>query len=192
MSSNNDDTRQFGFEPGSGAQPPRRERPRQYFPDPAHQQRPQYTQAQGAWEQPASGTGYAQGYDQNYGQNYAPSYREPSRGSSSGAAMALGIIAALATIAAVVFMFLWRGAANEANRTPETVTVTQTQQQTITETTTQRRVGNPFDRGNDGEVPAPVLPSELPTAVPTELPPVDGEIGDFVDGILGDLLQGGQ
>ncbi len=184
MSPNNDETRQFGWEPQPEGERRCRERPKQYFPEPESQQAPP--------------TRYDAGYDQTYNPyppqgpppdpwdepvyDEGPVQRDPDR--SGGAALALGIVAALATAAALVFMFLWRGAAKEAERVPETVTVTQTQQLTITQTTTESRRSLPFGRGGN-ETGAPATPV-LPTTLPTDIPPeVGGAVSSIVDGILG-------
>lgn len=165
MNPNDDETRQFRREPQASNQPPRPERPRQYFPDPAQQ---------------APETSYYQ--DPAYEQRYAePVYAEPAyapaKERSNTAAVALGVIAGLATLAAVVFMFLWRSAAEEANQPPETVTVTQTQTATSTVTTTKRPSLLP-ERGPSSE---PALPSELPTEVPTQ---VQDEVGGLIESLL--------
>lgn len=170
MNPNDDETRQFRREPQASNQPPRPERPRQYFPDPA-QQAPETS----SYQEPA--------YEQRYAEpaHAEPVYAEPAyapaKERSNTAAVALGVIAGLATLAAVVFMFLWRGAAEEANQPPETVTVTQTQTATSTVTTTKRPSLLP-ERGPSSE---PALPSELPTEVPTQ---VQDEVGGLIDSLL--------
>ena len=121
------ETRQYGPQGGE----PRRERPRQYFPD---QSQNQYQQPQ---PQPRYEEHYAQpAYEQPYYDNgYEP---EAEKGTSAGA-IALGVFAALSFIAAVVLAVLWRGAAAEATKPPvtETSTVVQTTTETKTETTTK-------------------------------------------------------
>lgn len=174
MNPNDDETRQFRREPQASNEPPRPERPRQFFPDPA-QQAPETSY----YQEPA--------YQQSYAEPaYAePVYAEPAyapvKERSNTAAVALGVIAGLATLAAVVFMFLWRGAAEEANQPPETVTITQTQTTTSTVTTTKRPSLFPGRGGSD----EPALPSELPTELPTEVPPqVQDEVGGLIDSLL--------
>ncbi|MDO5512337.1 hypothetical protein [Corynebacterium sp.] len=141
----NDDTRYLG--PTGG------DRPRQYFPgehDPGYQP-PRYDQPQ---YQP-------------------PVYEEPApRASRSGGGalpLLMGILFGLTLIAAAVLFFLWRGAAAEAERPVEPVTVTETTSLTVTETTTERAL--PTE-----------LPTELPRELPSELPEVD------IEGWLNDLL----
>lgn len=117
------ETRQYG--PTGGE--PRRERPRQYFPD----------QSQNQYQQPAYEPQYQQQYE--YEPPYQEPYYEPEQKGSSAGAIALGVIAALSFVAAVVLFFLWRGAAAEADKPPvtQTSTVTQTTTETKTETTTK-------------------------------------------------------
>lgn len=159
-----DETRQFGRQ--SRPSP----RPRQHFPDPAQAEYREYREytdpsqysAQPEWEEPAY---------------YTQSQPDPSPRSNT-AAIALGVIAALATLAALLFLMLWRGAAQEANQPPETVTVTQTQTETTTATTTR----------------LPDLPTSLPTLLPdapelpSELPPEIENLGEDVGGWLDSLL----
>ena len=167
------ETRQYGPQGGE----PRRERPRQYFPD---QSLNQYQQPQ---PQPRYEEHYAQpAYEQPYYDNgYEP---EPERGTSAGA-IALGVFAALSFIAAVVLAVLWRGAAAEADKPPvtETSTVTQTTTETKTETTT--KFPSIFrDRDNPT---ATLEPEPVPAPDPGEL---EREIRDGARDIL-DQLRGG-
>lgn len=166
------ETRQYGPQGGE----PRRERPRQYFPD---QSQNQYQQPQ---PQPRYEEHYAQpAYEQPYYDNgYEP---EAEKGTSAGA-IALGVFAALSFIAAVVLAVLWRGAAAEADKPPvtETSTVTQTTTETKTETTT--KFPSIFrDRDN---LTATLEPTE-PAPDPGEL---EREIRDGARDIL-DQLRGG-
>lgn len=168
------ETRQYGPQGGE----PRRERPRQYFPD---QSQNQYQQPQ---PQPRYEERYAQPqyeYEQPYYDNgYEP---EAEKGTSAGA-IALGVFAALSFIAAVVLAVLWRGAAAEADKPPvtETSTVTQTTTETKTETTT--KFPSIFrDRDN---LTATLEPTE-PAPDPGEL---EREIRDGARDIL-DQLRGG-
>ncbi|WKD56810.1 hypothetical protein CAPI_01160 [Corynebacterium capitovis DSM 44611] len=160
MNPNDDETRQFRREPQASNQPPRPERPRQYFPDPAQQQ--------------VSEASYYQ----------EPVYAQP-RQRSTTAAVALGVVAALAALTAIVFMFLWRGAASEAQRVPETVTVTQTQ--TTTQTTTQNTTTTRRTGLLGGDSTASQLPTVLPSELPTQIPP---EVRDNAGSLLDDLVNG--
>ena len=168
------ETRQYGPQGGE----PRRERPRQYFPD---QSQNQYQQPQ---PQPRYEERYAQPqyeYEQPYYDNgYEP---EAEKGTSAGA-IALGVFAALSFIAAVVLAVLWRGAAAEADKPPvtETSTVTQTTTETKTETTT--KFPSIFrDRDN----PTATLEPTEPAPDPNE---IEREIRDGARDIL-DQLRGG-
>lgn len=170
------ETRQYGPQGGE----PRRERPRQYFPD---QSQNQYQQPQ---PQPRYEERYAQPqyeYEQPYYDNgYEP---EAEKGTSAGA-IALGVFAALSFIAAVVLAVLWRGAAAEANKPPvtETSTVVQTTTETKTETTT--KFPSIFrDRNNPTATLEPTEP--VPAPDPGEL---EREIRDGARDIL-DQLRGG-
>lgn len=150
---NDDDTRYL--DPTGG------DRPRQYFPgenDPGYRP-PQYQEPQYGYEQPS--------YQQ-------PQYQEPPRASKSGGAlpMLLGILFGLTLLAAGLFFFLWRGAAAEADRPVEPVTVTETTSLTVTETTTER-----------------ALPTEIPTELPENLPEVPENLPEVdIEGWLNDLL----
>ena len=164
------ETRQYGPQGGE----PRRERPRQYFPD---QSQNQYQQPQ---PQPRYEERYAQpAYEQPYYDNgYEP---EAEKGTSAGA-IALGVFAALSFIAAVVLAVLWRGAAAEADKPPvtETSTVTQTKTETTTKFPSIFR-----DRDN---LTATLEPTEpVPAPDPGEL---EREIRDGARDIL-DQLRGG-
>lgn len=150
MNPNDDETRQFGREPQASNQPPRPERPRQYFPDQSQNQQPQ--------PQPRYEEHYAQpAYEQPYYDNgYEP---EPEKGSSAGA-IALGVFAALSFIAAVVLAVLWRGAAAEADKPPVTETSTVTQTTTATTTSTTTKLPSIFgDRDNPTATLAPDEPA---------------------------------
>lgn len=166
------ETRQYGPQGGE----PRRERPRQYFPDQSQNQYEQ-PQAQPRYEEQYAQPAYEQPY---YDNGYEP---EPEKGSSAGA-IALGVFAALSFIAAVVLAVLWRGAAAEADKPPvtETSTVTQTTTETTTETTT--KFPSIFrDRDN----PTATLQPPEPAPDPGE---IEREIRDGARDIL-DQLRGG-
>ncbi|MBA1834346.1 hypothetical protein [Corynebacterium wankanglinii] len=162
------ETRQYG--PTGGE--PRRERPRQYFPD----------QSQNQYQQPAYEPQYQQQYE--YEPPYQEPYYEPEQKGSSAGAIALGVIAALSFVAAVVLFFLWRGAAAEADKPPvtQTSTVTQTTTETKTETTT--KFPSIF---RDREDPTATLAPVEPAPNPSEL---EREIRDNARDIL-DQLRGG-
>ncbi|OHR21444.1 hypothetical protein [Corynebacterium sp. HMSC034A01] len=166
------ETRQYGPQGGE----PRRERPRQYFPDQSQNQYQQ--QAQPRYEEHYAQPVYEQPY---YDNGYEP---EPEKGTSAGA-IALGVFAALSFIAAVVLAVLWRGAAAEADKPPvtETSTVTQTTTETKTETTT--KFPSIFrDRDNPT---ATLEPEPVPAPDPNE---IEREIRDGARDIL-DQLRGG-
>lgn len=149
-------TRQFGFGEPS---PQRPDRPQQYFPDP---------QQSGYYEEPD----YA-----------APDYAAPEPQRSNTAAVVLGVLSAILAVATVVLFFLWRSAAEEANKPP--VTVTQTTTATTTETTTRR----PFDFGQreNGSPSANPNPAEpQPTGVQPPAPQLpDVNIEDFLNRLDG-------
>ena len=155
-------TRQFGF---GDPTPQRPGRPQQYFPDPQAQS--------GYYEEPE----YA-----------APEYSAPEPPQRSNtAAVVLGLLSAILAVASVVLFFLWRSAAEEANKPP--VTITQTTTATTTETTTRR----PFDFGqrqnespsaDPGANPNPAEPQSTAVQPPApELPEVD--IEDFLNRLDG-------
>ena len=172
------ETRQYGPQGGE----PRRERPRQYFPDQSQNQyqQPQpryeerYAQPQYEYEQPY--------YDNGFDNGYEP---EPEKGTSAGA-IALGVFAALSFIAAVVLAVLWRGAAAEADKPPVTETSTVVQTTTERETTTETTTKFPSifrDRDN----PTATLEPTEPAPDPNE---IEREIRDGARDIL-DQLRGG-
>ena len=165
------ETRQYGPQGGE----PRRERPRQYFPD---QSQNQYQQPQPRYEERYAQPAYEQPY---YDNGYEP---EAEKGTSAGA-IALGVFAALSFIAAVVLAVLWRGAAAEADKPPvtETSTVVQTTTETKTETTT--KFPSIFRDRNDPT--ATLEPTEpVPAPDPSE---IEREIRDGARDIL-DQLRG--
>lgn len=168
------ETRQYGPQGGE----PRRERPRQYFPD---QSQNQYQQPQPRYEERYAQPQYE--YEQPYYDNsYEP---EPEKGTSASA-IALGVFAALSFIAAVVLAVLWRGAAAEADKPPvtETSTVTQTTTETTTETTT--KFPSIFrDRNNPTATLEPTEPAPAPDSSD-----IEREIRDGARDIL-DQLRGG-
>lgn len=172
------ETRQYGPQGGD----PRRERPRQYFPDQSQNQY-QQPQPQPRYEERYAQPAYEQQYQQPYYDNgYEP---EPEKGTSAGA-IALGVFAALSFIAAVVLAVLWRGAAAEANKPPVTETSTVTQTTTERETTTETTTKFPSifrDRDN----PTATLEPTEPAPDPNE---IEREIRDGARDIL-DQLRGG-
>lgn len=165
------ETREYGPQGGE----PRRERPRQYFPDQSQNQYQQ--QAQPRYEEHYAQPAYEQPY---YDNGYEP---EAEKGTSAGA-IALGVFAALSFIAAVVLAVLWRGAAAEADKPPvtETSTVTQTTTETKTETTT--KFPSIF---RDRDDPTATLEPTEPMPDPNE---IEREIRDGARDIL-DQLRGG-
>lgn len=170
------ETRQYGAQ---GSEPPRRERPKQYFPDQSQNQQPRYEQ----YGQPA----YEQAYQEPY---YEPSYEpEPEKGSSAGA-IALGVVAALSFVSAVVLAVLWRGAAAEADKPPvtETSTVTQTTTETKTETTT--KFPSIFrDRDNPTATLEPMEPAPDPNEIEREIRDGARDILDQLRGGADEYLQ---
>ncbi|MGV0373730.1 hypothetical protein ACUY2A_10155 [Corynebacterium pilbarense] len=174
------ETRQYGPQDGE----PRRERPRQYFPD---QSQNQYQQPQ---PQPRYEERYAQPqyeYEQPYYDNgYEP---EAEKGTSAGA-IVLGVFAALSFIAAVVLAVLWRGAAAEADKPPvtETSTVTQTTTETKTETTT--KFPSIFrDRDNPTATLEPMEPAPDPNEIEREIRDGARDILDQLRGGADEYLQ---
>ncbi len=168
------ETRQYG--PTGGE--PRRERPRQYFPD----------QSQNQYQQPAYEPQYQQQYE--YEPPYQEPYYEPEQKGSSAGAIALGVIAALSFVAAVVLFFLWRGAAAEADKPPvtQTSTVTQTTTETKTETTT--KFPSIFrDRENPTATLAPVEPAPNPSELEREIRDNARDILDQLRGGADEYLQ---
>ena len=166
------ETRQYGPQGGE----PRRERPRQYFPD---QSQNQYQQPQPRYEERYAQPAYEQPY---YDNGYEP---EAEKGTSAGA-IALGVFAALSFIAAVVLAVLWRGAAAEANKPPvtETSTIVQTTTERETKTETTTKFPSIFrDRDN----PTATLEPTEPAPDPNE---IEREIRDGARDIL-DQLRGG-
>ena len=154
---------------------PRRERPRQYFPD----------QSQNQYQQPAYEPQYQQQYD--YEPPYQEPYYEPEQKGSSAGAIALGVIAALSFVAAVVLFFLWRGAAAEADKPPvtQTSTVTQTTTETKTETTT--KFPSIF---RDRENPTATLDPLEPAPEPNDPSDIEREIREGARDILDQLRVG--
>ena len=137
------ETRQYGAQ---GSEPPRPERPKQYFPDQSQNQQ-QY--AQPAYEQP---------------------YHEPEPKGSSAGAIALGVVAALSFLSALVLFFLWRGAAAEADKPPVTETSTVTQTTTATTTSTTTKLPSIFgDRDNPTATLAPDEPAPDPSDIEREI-----------------------
>lgn len=172
-------TRQFG---GAGEEP--RPRPKQYIPETSYGQ-PEY---QEPYYEPAPQ------YAAQYAPQYAEQYSQPAPEKRDNVpAIVLGVLFAIAAVAATVLFFLWRGAAAEADKPP--VTVTQTQTVTTTETTTKR----PSLFGRDGEsatsVTAPQEPAPQNPAVPGEpaapgLPAI--EVPPELRGIFDELREGAE
>ena len=155
------------------------DRPRQYFPgedgpNPAQQdynQQPQDAQQpEGYYDfledesvYPAGGgydTGHVTGSDGN------------------GLTVTLGIIAALALLAAGALLFLWRSSAAEADKEPpppvtETVTETETEMQTETQTETETETTTVTEN------PIPDV-SDLP-----EVPEDPDEVEDWINDLFG-------
>ena len=176
-------TRQFGVP----EEPPQRPRPKQYFPDPAEQERPRYQEPpryeQPRYEQPQ--------YTQPAPPEPEPRYYEEPEERSNTLAMVLGVLLAIALAAGVVFFLLWRGASAEASKPPVTVTNTQTETVTSTETTTKRP--SLFgDRDRDSHVPEPTALteselSELPEAPDVQVP---DEVRTGAEDLLDELRRG--
>ncbi len=172
------ETRQYGPQGGE----PRRERPRQYFPDQSQNQY-QQPQAQPRYEEHYAQPAYEQPY---YDNGYEP---EAEKGTSAGA-IALGVFAALSFIAAVVLAVLWRGAAAEADKPPvtETSTVTQTTTETKTETTT--KFPSIFrDRDNPTATLEPMEPAPDPNEIEREIRDGARDILDQLRGGADEYLQ---
>lgn len=115
------------------------DRPRQVFPEPGQPQYQQYQEPQPH-------------YQPQYQPEHRPDFGEDKAGNS--AAIALGVLAAIALLAAGVLFALWRSAAADADKPappPVTSTVTTTQSTTVTETVTE-----------DGGL-GDWLPSEVPS-----------------------------
>jgi len=171
------ETREYGPQGGE----PRRERPRQYFPDQSQNQYQQ--QAQPRYEEHYAQPAYEQPY---YDNGYEP---EAEKGTSAGA-IALGVFAALSFIAAVVLAVLWRGAAAEADKPPvtETSTVTQTTTETKTETTT--KFPSIFrDRDNPTATLEPMEPAPDPNEIEREIRDGARDILDQLRGGADEYLQ---
>ncbi len=149
-------TRQYGYpEPERGPErEPKRDRPKQYFPDQSRQYEQRY-------EQPAyEDRRYAEPAYQEPYYEPAPQYEqyEPQRGSNVGTIL-LGILAAGSFVAAVSLFFLWRGAAAEANKPPVTETVTQTTTQVETSIQTTTKFPSIFGERDN---PTATLPPDEP------------------------------
>lgn len=163
------ETRQYGAQ---GSEPPRPERPKQYFPD--------QSQNQQQYAQPA----YEEQYQPQYEQPYQEPYYEPEPKGSSAGAIALGVVAALSFLAALVLFFLWRGAAAEADKPPVTETSTVTQTTTATTTSTTTKLPSIFgDRDN----PTATLPPDEPAPDPSD---IEREIRENARDIFDQLREG--
>lgn len=173
------ETRQYGPQGGE----PRRERPRQYFPDQSQNQYQQ--QAQPRYEEHYAQPAYEQPY---YDNGYEP---EPEKGTSAGA-IALGVFAALSFIAAVVLAVLWRGAAAEANKPPvtETSTIVQTTTERETKTETTTKFPSIFrDRDNPTATLEPTEPAPDPNEIEREIRDGARDILDQLRGDADEYLQ---
>lgn len=168
-------TRQFG---GAGEEP--RPRPKQYIPEPAPATNYAEPEYQEAYYQPAP--------------QYAQQYTQPAPEKGDNVpAIVLGVLFAIATVAATVLFFLWRGAAAEADKPP--VTVTQTHTVTTTETTTKRPSLFGRDGGSATSVTAPQEPAPQNPAAPGEpaapgLPAI--EVPPELRGIFDELREGAE
>jgi len=173
------ETREYGPQGGE----PRRERPRQYFPDQSQNQYQQ--QAQPRYEEHYAQPAYEQPY---YDNGYEP---EPEKGTSAGA-IALGVFAALSFIAAVVMAVLWRSAAAEANKPPvtETSTVVQTTTERETKTETTTKFPSIFrDRDNPTATLEPTEPAPDPNEIEREIRDGARDILDQLRGDADEYLQ---
>ncbi len=211
-----DATRQIGRVPdnaaGSSGGQARREHPKQYFPG--------EQQTQNETRQFDAAAGYQQGYGQSYqqpaGQAYDQQYaqqpeygpvpsdydpdqpekRKKKRGGGGAMAGVFAAIAVLAVLAAAVLFFLWRNAADEADK-PEPQPVTETLTTEVPTTVTQTDAPDAQDENSNKLPKLPDFQKELPSEIPTELPPEvqdqldnGGEVD--VEGLLNDLLGGGE
>ncbi|WP_175935658.1 hypothetical protein [Corynebacterium sp. Marseille-P4321] len=181
------ETRQYG----SPERGPRKQRPKQYFPEESYRE-PAYEASYRA--------GYEAGYEREYREPeyaYEPAYREPAyrepeyapqpQGSNAGT-IALGVLAAGSFVAAVSLFFLWRGAAAEADKPPvvETEVITTTETETKTETTTKF----PSIFGERDE-PTATLPDDEPAPPPApEAPEIPPEVRDEAREIIDQLRDG--
>lgn len=168
-------TRQFG---AAGEEP--RPRPKQYIPEPAPETNYAQPERQEPYYQPAP--------------QYAPQYTPPAPEKGDNVpAIVLGVLFAVATVAATVLFFLWRGAAAEADQPP--VTVTQTQTVTTTETTTKRPSLFGRDGGTATSVTAPQEPAPQNPGAPggqqePGLPAI--EVPPELRGIFDELREGAE
>lgn len=186
------ETRQFD-RPGSPNQPERhaRPRPKQYIPDRVPEPAPQQQYAQPGYSQPQyTEPVYEEPYypPQQY-QQYAAPAQEPEKGDNVPA-IVLGVLFAVAAVAATVLFFLWRGAAAEADKPP--VTVTQTQTVTTTETTTKRP--SLFGRDESTKPTRPQEPTPAEPTAPTEPEPAPPrvEIPPELRGLFDELRDGAE
>ena len=187
-----DATRQIGRVPdnaaGSSRDQARREHPKQYFPgeqQPQNETR-QFDAAagyqQGYAQQQSYGQNYQQPAGQAYGQQYAqqpeyepvPSNYDPDqpekRKKKGGGAMAgvFAAIAVLAVLAAAVLFFLWRNAADEADK-PDPQPVTETLTTEVPTTVTQTEEPDTQDENSNNLPKLPDFQNDLPSDIPTEL-----------------------
>lgn len=147
------------------------DRPRQYFPgeddpNPAQQNAQQPQQPEGYYDFPEDDSVYPAGGGHDTGSD------------GNGLTVTLGIIAALALLAAGALLFLWRSSAAEADKEPpppvtETVTETETEMQTETETETETETTTVTEN------PLPDV-SDLP-----EVPEDPDEVEDWINDLFG-------
>ena len=133
---------------------------------------------------PEPGSQSPSGYGQSYQQQYEPvpsSYHveEPKKGSGA-LAYVFAAIAAIAVVIAGVLFFLWRGAAEDANKpAPESVTHTQTVTTEVPTTVTTTE-----------DAPLDEFPTDLPTDLPPELQDQLDQGGDDLEDLLNELFGG--
>nr|VDG62262.1 Uncharacterised protein [Streptococcus thermophilus] len=170
---------------------PNEKGPRQYMPDETNYQAA-YPETQfGGHTQYGGQGGYGEPepYEQPYRppsdrQPYSEEYDSPKRSGKAGG-VALGIVALLLALAAIVLFFLWRGAEGRANQPPP-APVTLTETETVT-TTPEGLLDGLFGRNRDGDPQVTIptdLPEDMPTDIPTEIPP---ELQDEAEGVVNDL-----
>lgn len=194
-------------------------RPRQYFPgeyDPNHPPQPNYPPqpggAGGMGQQGASAgyypgqsgqpgqaeyyagpAGPPPGYDNSgYSEGYDDRDTGNSGGSGSGWAVALGVIAAFALVAAGALFFLWRSAAQEANRpAPEPVTQTATVTEQVPTTVTETATVTETQQATPTQQDRPDMEDIFPTGLPEPSLPNNADSND-IESWLNGLLEGTQ
>lgn len=213
----NNETEFLGADDRTAQFQPREKGPRQYMPDETTYQaaypETQYGgHTQYGGQDSYDGYGGYEGYEgygdpEPYEQPYRPPrdrqaysdpepYEQPQRSGRAGG-VAMGIIALLLALAALVLFFLWRGAEGRANQPPP-APVTLTETETVT-TTPEGLLDGLFGRNSDGDPQVTIpsdLPDDLPSEVPTEIPPelqdeAEGVVSE-IQGFLDDLFGSGQ